>query len=235
MSDHMNMRARELGYTTYTAYLRGDHWKVFVASNLGTNCFCCRKDRNLQLHHITYERFGRELPQDVITLCGGCHRAVHELVSKGSNLINAHFIQCKRCSRGEVKRNDKWVNWMKLANRSNGQTVNDARRFLIKKGLADNTKSTVEPTAKAFRMKYVRLVDGRHRWSGQRFLDLVRADRKLKKLITNGGPIKASYYHRALEKPPNNVRRKQPKKRGPDHSAVADNIPAFSIWSGWSS
>ena len=30
-----------------------------------------------EVHHLSYERVGRELPEDLVALCPGCHRRAH--------------------------------------------------------------------------------------------------------------------------------------------------------------
>jgi hypothetical protein len=38
----------------------------------------CRADTFLVLHHLTYDRAGRELASDVIMVCEPCHDEIHE-------------------------------------------------------------------------------------------------------------------------------------------------------------
>lgn len=64
----------------YVLYLRSAHWLLFrmsVLSTRGHQCEQCGNSERIELHHKTYERIGRELPQDVIVLCRACHRAEH--------------------------------------------------------------------------------------------------------------------------------------------------------------
>lgn len=60
--------------------LRQIMWHIFddVCGNLG-----CSSPAT-QLHHINYERFGREKPHDVIPLCAACHMTVHNINPKGA-------------------------------------------------------------------------------------------------------------------------------------------------------
>jgi 5-methylcytosine-specific restriction endonuclease McrA len=64
-------------------YLRSKAWKAkreeaIVAA--GYRCTVCGKMkldiRKLQVHHRTYENFGREKPGDLMVLCARCHRRV---------------------------------------------------------------------------------------------------------------------------------------------------------------
>lgn len=71
---------QRLGFRTYREYIASPHWQDFkqryYTSGLPTDCMCCRNPR-AQLHHHTYERFGREELGDVLPLCGACHSLVH--------------------------------------------------------------------------------------------------------------------------------------------------------------
>lgn len=40
-------------------------------------CFRCQSEDRLNVHHITYERLGRERMSDLVTLCWSCHRKEH--------------------------------------------------------------------------------------------------------------------------------------------------------------
>jgi hypothetical protein len=55
------------------------HWanireKALIRDN--RSCRCCLSKENLEIHHVTYENFGEENLQDVITLCRPCHQAI---------------------------------------------------------------------------------------------------------------------------------------------------------------
>lgn len=39
----------------------------------------------MQVHHITYERFGRELFKDLIVVCDGCHELLHAFITRMSD------------------------------------------------------------------------------------------------------------------------------------------------------
>lgn len=49
----------------------------------GKKCERCPATSDLELHHLTYERFGREGPRDLEILCPSCHdRADRERVAE---------------------------------------------------------------------------------------------------------------------------------------------------------
>jgi hypothetical protein len=64
----------------YHAYLKSDEWKVKRDSQIrdaGGRCQVCNSRYRLNCHHRTYERIGRELPEDLIVLCEVCHGIFH--------------------------------------------------------------------------------------------------------------------------------------------------------------
>lgn len=66
----------------YERALASPHWahlKSNAIKESDGHCTGCSQRRNkLHLHHLTYERLGHELPEDVTLLCQGCHRMVHD-------------------------------------------------------------------------------------------------------------------------------------------------------------
>jgi hypothetical protein len=79
------------GREGYDKYLESSHWIEFrkgafaaQRKRLGFNC-CekCTEDKKqlpgviLVLHHLTYERLGCELLEDVLIVCKDCHDKIH--------------------------------------------------------------------------------------------------------------------------------------------------------------
>jgi len=65
----------------YSEYLATEHWRKTRERALnrdGFQCRICASRKALEVHHLTYERRGEELPTDLITLCGPCHKAQHD-------------------------------------------------------------------------------------------------------------------------------------------------------------
>jgi len=75
---------RDLARDDYPAYLRTPHWqrtrRTAVLESLWTCQECDARGWNveLQVHHLTYKRLGRERPRDLRVLCENCHREEHE-------------------------------------------------------------------------------------------------------------------------------------------------------------
>ena len=66
--------------TDYEKYLTSPSWRVTrnrALKQAGWKCNRCPQRRGLQVHHLTYERLGRELDTDLEVLCEDCHRGHH--------------------------------------------------------------------------------------------------------------------------------------------------------------
>lgn len=81
---------------TYAQYLRTPSFDAFRKkwrySGLASDgCYVCRWPR-VQMHHLTYERLGRESLEDVIALCDHHHKEVHVYLSleRSLSLDRAH-------------------------------------------------------------------------------------------------------------------------------------------------
>ena len=65
----------------YKEYLLTEHWKHFRKEALkfyGYKCqLCNEKNKELCVHHKTYENKGRETFNDITVLCEECHKLVH--------------------------------------------------------------------------------------------------------------------------------------------------------------
>ena len=79
MSIRQSTGFRALGFKSYAAYLRSNHWEQvkrrYRESDRPQRCPCGA--RAADLHHLTYERIGREELTDLIALCRDCHRKTH--------------------------------------------------------------------------------------------------------------------------------------------------------------
>lgn len=74
--------AARLARLPYEAYLQTEHWRTFrvaVLARSGGFCEGCGVRKATQVHHLNYERVGREKPADVAPLCTACHGRAHGL------------------------------------------------------------------------------------------------------------------------------------------------------------
>lgn len=75
-------RVTELRTLPYEQYLQTVEWRQRRNRALARAAWRCQgagcdSQRELQVHHRTYERLGAELDEDLEVLCGRCHRAEH--------------------------------------------------------------------------------------------------------------------------------------------------------------
>lgn len=73
-------RLRKLAHVSYPSYLRTEHWRrvrVKTLTHQGHRCASCGTGGPLDVHHDTYQRVGRERPDDVRALCRPCHSSLH--------------------------------------------------------------------------------------------------------------------------------------------------------------
>ncbi len=75
------------GYDTrtmpYREYLQTSEWhatRMQALRRANYRCQLCPRTDQLQVHHNTYERRGREAPGDLIVLCRRCHEVFHRQV-----------------------------------------------------------------------------------------------------------------------------------------------------------
>ena len=73
----------------YQRYLLSPTWRAFREEMLWARDFTCERcgtrcppkkladGKRLEVHHLTYERLGFELPSDVQVLCSVCHSETH--------------------------------------------------------------------------------------------------------------------------------------------------------------
>lgn len=70
---------------TYEKYVKLDCWALRRLDYLRKHDHCegCGRKKSdeivLQVHHLTYERLGREEDRDLLAVCDECHRTFHKL------------------------------------------------------------------------------------------------------------------------------------------------------------
>lgn len=75
-----SQRINALRALPYQEYLETAHWKRTRDAALkhhGERCQKCGTGRELQVHHVSYNRRGSEKMVDLAVLCGGCHAEAH--------------------------------------------------------------------------------------------------------------------------------------------------------------
>lgn len=70
----------------YHQYLQGPEWKIksiTCIAKAGRKCEACSATNNLQAHHLTYRNIFNEPQDDLLCLCGNCHKIADKLAKKG--------------------------------------------------------------------------------------------------------------------------------------------------------
>ena len=65
-------------------YLKSYEWSVIrqkVLTRSGGLCEGCGFERATEVHHLTYERVGKEMLFDLVAVCRGCHGKIHDAKS----------------------------------------------------------------------------------------------------------------------------------------------------------
>ena len=74
----------------YKCYIRSDEWEEKKAQRMeldGYKCVMCGRPkancRSMQVHHVTYKNLGHEdILSDLCTLCGSCHKKIHNYLNR---------------------------------------------------------------------------------------------------------------------------------------------------------
>lgn len=97
----------------YVENLRSPAWhekrRKLIRSNPDAYCYCCgilhSPATPLDLHHLTYERLGHELPEDIVAVCRPCHDLIHSFGGKRVSVREATEIV-----RSAIERRVRWQN-----------------------------------------------------------------------------------------------------------------------------
>lgn len=84
---------KEKNRTTYIDYMNSFEWKILRDRLIieRKHCKLCESNKDLQVHHITYENLKNEKDEDIILLCKNCHEKEHTRISKSKNSITAYY------------------------------------------------------------------------------------------------------------------------------------------------
>jgi len=115
----------------YHAYLRSPQWREkreAVLKRCGNKCEDCQEERRfnefvrparaVEVHHLTYERIGRERLSDLIGVCGRHHDYRHSLDERENQ---------RQAARQE--RLDKWQTELDAAVGANDTPASYANRY----------------------------------------------------------------------------------------------------------
>lgn len=205
----MTVTYKELGFESYVEYLDSDHWKDVIERYKDDKCFCCSAKDYLHLHHCTYERLGREVESDLVTVCRSCHRRIHLRVDNGwACLHDAHLtLPRKKVKRKKVPRHERkpkpyeyWVlSWDQLRYMPKRIEREDLFRLLELKGLIQEIDGELLPTELAFDLQFVcEGESGDFEWSQGRFVWMIQAMRRIQKHERKGKSIRREWWQTAV-------------------------------------
>lgn len=96
---------------TYEEYIQSDEWSARRSdyfSRHRRSCRACGKRSEIHLHHHTYERLFNEIDSDLVALCDGCHKNVHDIHNSDRSVslteVTFSFIEKRRSKRRSVER-----------------------------------------------------------------------------------------------------------------------------------
>lgn len=82
----------------YDEYLKTGHWQSVrdeCNSRFWSRCAICASDRDLDVHHRTYENIGCERSYDVVLLCRDCHGIFHS----NGKILEKQYLASKRVGK----------------------------------------------------------------------------------------------------------------------------------------
>lgn len=104
----------------YEHYMQSDNWQAKRRLRLdadGHRCATCRRPRELEIHHLTYDRLGCERIEDLVTLCTRCHGELHyqqarilpteKMLLQASSVTEIEWLAALYELRPELKENPK--------------------------------------------------------------------------------------------------------------------------------
>jgi hypothetical protein len=91
-----DLRLKRLGFADYAAYRESEHWQRMRQEALQHARYACEEcgsPSQLEVHHHTYVRLGKERPGDLRVLCKEHHSAKHSLAKEepGAALLAARL------------------------------------------------------------------------------------------------------------------------------------------------
>lgn len=84
----------------YLIYLKSPAWKIKkqqVFLERGRTCEICMSNRNIQIHHKTYDNLYNEDLEDLKILCDKCHKKEHKIGEKKQQPKKDEYITDSSC------------------------------------------------------------------------------------------------------------------------------------------
>ena len=77
----------------YRAYIRSSKWQEIrqrALNRAGNRCEKCQAVGRLDVHHLTYDRLGSELLEDLLVVCEACHK-VEDSLREGRTATKQYY------------------------------------------------------------------------------------------------------------------------------------------------
>ena len=101
--------------TEYDAHIKSARWKnicAVVRKQADNVCQRCGEgSARLEVHHLTYERFGHERLADLKLLCQDCHKIEDEIREKATKIKSANALyKARYAGYMKTKYGEDWIN-----------------------------------------------------------------------------------------------------------------------------
>lgn len=188
----------------YAKYLRSNPWnrkKQEAFSLFGRKCKKCSSEKNLCIHHGTYDRvFEENVKTDLFVLCTKCHDLYHTLL-KGKTTIKKtrDFINDKYDSLLDVSKYDKDQERLKRKKITKKQYIfqkNQKQKVKVEKVRKELRKNNVKES----RLKFARTNYDMTEDRLKKILDIQNAEKisNLKKMLFKG-KITQEYFDKSIK------------------------------------
>lgn len=74
------LKFQKSSYFKYILHLQSDYWRNIRLKVMERDCHLCQECKECsatEVHHLTYERLGNELLEDLLAVCRSCHLKIH--------------------------------------------------------------------------------------------------------------------------------------------------------------
>ena len=113
----------------YAEYINSPEWRKKREERLkydNYHCRACGSTEDLECHHVTYDHFGDEPIEDLITLCKECHSAITNSIRERryrKNEIKIINIEKEESYHADTKSTFNWGITINLSQQSDGRPI----------------------------------------------------------------------------------------------------------------
>nr|BDD44986.1 hypothetical protein 7 [Spirochaetaceae bacterium] len=103
-----------MNHDEYQEYLESDKWKARrerALERAGQKCQVCASIEKLEVHHNSYENLGNEKDEDLVVLCGRCHRLHHIAADQDESAAVTNGADLMKLSMSRIELSSKIDGW----------------------------------------------------------------------------------------------------------------------------